>query len=202
MQGTDAGDDWSEIFAAAINGLDVGRPLGIVDVTLGNTAWSAKTVKDRSPVTAQNIRSISGRNNVGYSYGNNEPFAHIQETGNQVLGIWNARAEEALEQYAHLRIIVLIRNMDDFRFKVFEQPVAVYDPADYVWTANRSNNLIATNVQNNEHMFTWQPNGSQFTIHRQVSGSARAFAVKKPPVVDSEQVLRTLGYSDDWVTLL
>ena len=40
-----SGDDWGDIFAAAVNGAHLKSPLGVVDIALGNTAWSAKTVK-------------------------------------------------------------------------------------------------------------------------------------------------------------
>ena len=202
MEGQEAGDDWGDIFAAALNGEHFSSPLGIADVALGNTAWSAKTVKNNNPVSVQRLRLVSGRNNVGYSYGNDAPLENISETGNQVLAIWNARVEEAIERYAHLRGIVLIRNMTTLTFKVFELPLSLYDPADYAWSANRRNNLIGTNIQDGSHAFTWQPNGSQFTIHRTVSGSARSFQIRKPPILDSEQILQAMGYSEDWVTLL
>ena len=203
MRGNNAGNDWGDIFATAINGIHLQSPLGIVDIALGNTAWSAKTVTNGNPVTARNLRLISGRNNVGYSFGNNEPLSDIHKTGNQVLEIWNARVEEAMQQYSHLRTIILIRDMENFRFKIFEQPVTLYDPADYAWNQNKGNNLIGKNIQDDTHVFTWQPNGSQFTIHRRVSGSARAFQIRKPVVHDySEHVFATLGYSEDWVEFL
>ena len=202
MEGNNAGDDWGDIFAAAVNGEHFRSPLGIADVALGNTAWSAKTVKRENPNSVRNVRLVSGRNNVGYSYGNDAPLANIQQTGEQVLRIWNGRVEEAMEKYPHLRTIVLIRNMSTFHFTVFEQPAVLYDPADYSWGLNRGNNLVGTSRQDGSHAFTWQPNGSQFTIIRQVSGSARSFSIRKPETLDPQQVLSSLGYADDWVTFL
>ena len=189
-------------FAASLNATHLNSPLGIVDVALGNTAWSAKTVQDRNPERSKRVRLISGRNNVGYSYDNHEPLTDIQETGRQVLGIWNARVEEALEEYSQLRRIVLIRNMDAFRFKIFELPTELFDPADFTWRINRGNNLEGVRIQDDSHAFTWQPNGSQFTIIQEVSGSARSFEVQKPQAQNPEQVLESVGYSDDWVTFI
>lgn len=200
-----SGDDWGDIFAAAIEATHFSSPLGIVDVALGNTAWSAKTVQDRNPERASRVRLISGRNNVGYSYDNHEPLANIRETGRQVLEIWNARVEEAMEEYSQLRRVVLIRNMDTFRFKIFELPTELYDPADFTWRLNRRNNLEGVRNQDESHSFTWQPNGSQFTIIQEVSGSARSFEIQKPQPLSSEQqrqMLDSIGYADDWVTFL
>lgn len=185
-----------------MNGEHFRSPLGIADVALGNTAWSAKTVVARNPVAAAQVRLISGRNAPVFSFGNDDPFADIQETGQQVLQIWNARVEEATQQYPNLRTVVLMRDMERFRFKIFEAQTAQFDPADYSWSRNARNNLEGRAVQGRTHTFTWQPHGSQFTIIRQVSGSARSFEIKKPGTLDPQQVLANLGYADNWVTFL
>lgn len=197
-----SGDDWGDIFAAAVNGEHFKSPLGIADIALGNTAWSTKTVKSRNPVAATSVRLISGRNAPVFSYGNDDPFANVQETGNQVLQIWNARVEEATQQYPHLRTVALIRDMAGFRFKIFESQTTQFDPADYSWNRNARNNLEGRSVQGGVHTFTWQPHGSQFTIIRRVSGSARSFEIRKPGTLDPQQVLTSIGYADDWVTLV
>ena len=176
--------------------------MGIADVALGNTAWSAKTVTSRNPVANTSVRLISGRNAPVFSFGNDDPFADFQETGSQVLQIWNARVEEATQRYPHLRTVVLIRDMSGFRFKIFETQTAQFDPADFAWTLNTRNNFEGRTVQGGIHTFTWQPHGSQFTIIRPVSGSARSFSVRKPEVLNPQQMLASLGYSYDWVTFL
>ena len=197
-----AGDDWGDIFAAALNAHHLKSPLGIVDIALGNTAWSAKTVKSSKPAAAKTVRLISGRNAPVFSFGTADVFANIQETGRQVLSIWNARVSEATESYSQLRTIALMRNMEQFTFKVFELPTSQFDPADYVWTLNKKRNLEGRSIVDNRHSFTWQPSGGQFTIIRPVSGSARSFRVKKPEALNPQDHLAALGYSDDWVTLL
>ena len=197
-----SGDDWGDIFAAAVNGEHFKSPLGIADVALGNTSWSAKTVSSRNPIATERVRLISGRNNVRYSFDNSDPFADIQETGRQVLEIWNARVEEATNQYPSLRTVVLIRDMSGFRFKVFETQTAQFDPADYNWHINANDNFEGYTAQGGVHTFTWQPNGAQFTIIRPVSGSARSFEVRKPGTLNPQQVLLSLGYSQNWVTFL
>ena len=194
-----SGDDWGDIFASALNATHLRSPVGIVDIALGNTAWSAKTVKSRNPLALERVRLISGRNAPVFSFGNDDPFSDIQETGRQVLQIWNARVEEASAQYPHLRTIVLMRDMEGFRFKVFEYQTTQFDPSDFIWRLNRRNNLEGVSVTSDVHTFTWQPHGSQLTLIRQVSESARLFQIRKPPELNQSQVLSSLGYSDDWV---
>ena len=197
-----SGDDWGDIFAAALNAEHLKSPLGIVDITLGSTAWSAKTVQSSNPVAAKQVRLISARAAPVFSFGNDDPFSDIQETGRQVLQIWNARVEEATQQYAQLRTVTLIRDMKNFQFKVFEQATNQFDPADYIWKLNARNNLEGHTVLGKQHTFTWQPHGAQLTILRPVSSSARSFQVRKPSALDPQQILTNLGYSDDWVTFL
>lgn len=197
-----SGDDWGDIFAAAVNGQHFKSPLGIADVARGNTAWSAKTVSSRNPLAIERVRLISGRNAPVFSFGNDDPFADIQETGRQVLEIWNARVEEAAQQYHNLRTVVLIRDMGGFRFKVFETQTVQFDPADYNWSLNARNNFEGHSLQGRTHTFTWQPHGAQFTIIRSISGSARSFEVRKPGTLDPQQVLASLGYASNWVTFL
>lgn len=74
-----------------------------------------------------------------------------------------------------------------------------FDPGDYVWRLNKNNNFEGVSVNSGVHTFTWQPHGSQLTLIRQVSESARTFQIKKPNELDQSQVLTSLGYSDDWV---
>lgn len=197
-------DDWPAIFAAAINGELFNSSIGIADLALGTTGWSAKTVGPGQVYASGNhVRLISGRNDVGYAYENPNPFADIQETGRQVLQIWNHRVEQANQQYPNLRVVVLVRDMDNFRFQLFEHQAVQFDPANYTWSLNRSGrNLEARTVQGNEHSFTWQSGGKQFTIIQPIAGSARSFTIRRPETLDVEQVLNNLGFDDSWVTFL
>ncbi len=198
-----SGDDWGDIFAAAVNGIHRKSPLGIADIVLGSTAWSAKTIGSNNPITETRVPLISGRNALGYSFSNNAPLADIQTAGDQVLQIWNDRVAEATNQYPNLRTVVLIRDMAKFRFKIFEVSTTPYDPADYTWTRNQENNLEGhLGSQTGPHMFTWQPNGSQFRIYRDVSGSARSFQIRKPFPAARGSILRSAGYESNWLTLL
>ena len=196
--------DWPDIFAAAVDGTHLNRPQGIVDVALGTTAWSAKTVgPGQVNAAGTHVRLISGRNDVQYSYGNQQPLSDVQETGNQVLRIWNGRVEEATQQYPQLRTIVLLRDMEQFQFKLFEHQTVQFDPADYTWRLNRSGrNLEARTIRGDVHSFTWQSGGTQFTIIQPIVGSARSFAVREPNRLNSQQFLENLGFDDSWVTFL
>ena len=136
-----AGDDWSDMFASAVGARHLNSPLGITDVTLGRAAWSAKTVKSSNVSGQKTVRLISGRNAVDLAFDNLDPRSDLQLTGRQVLQIWNSRLEEARGLYSNLRTVVLVRNMSNFRFKMFELEPQVYDPAQYVWTKNKQGQL-------------------------------------------------------------
>lgn len=143
---------------------------------------------------------------MGYSFGNNAPLSDIQETGTQVLQIWNARVDEAREKYPHLRTIVLMRDMGKFEFKIFEYTPGPFDPADYFWSFTKNGqNINGHTKEGKVHRFVWQSNGGQFTIIQPVSGSSRSFSVRRPEPIDRlnpQQVLENIGYSEDWVTFL
>ena len=196
-----SGDDWGDIFAAAVNGNHRKSPLGLADIVLESTAWSAKTVQSKN-ASASSVRLISGRNSPIFSSGNQDFFADVQETGKQVLEIWNSRVEQATQEFPHLRTVVLIRDMAAFRFKIFEFQTVLFVPSDFQWSLNENDNFIGRSVLGNVHTFTWQPHGSQFTIHRPVGGSARSFRVKKPDTMEAQEFLDNLGFDDSWVTFL
>lgn len=63
------GSDWEEIFARLVGAAWKPSNVGLDDVILQQTAWGAKTVKNRRPSTVSKIRLISGRNSPIYSFG-------------------------------------------------------------------------------------------------------------------------------------
>ena len=64
-------------------------------------------------------------------------------------------------------------------------------------------NLIGKNRDTGEVTFTWQPHGSQFTIHTKVPASAVRFTLDCPAcVLDKDTVLAELGYDDSWVRII
>lgn len=204
------GDDFGTIFAEAIEGDHLSSPLGVADVVLDNNAWSVKTIKLKSPFTEKRIRLISGRNSVDYSHGIENPHMDIQATGKAILSIWNARVNEALGEYDDLRIAVLVRNFDTRQFIIFEETATRYASDDFVWkkgeTKNKKEkhqNLHGYSKATGEHYFTWQFHGAQFTIKRNIPGSAIKFIINhNVPIIDVDRILRLSRFDESWVEII
>lgn len=196
------GEDWGDAFARAIDGSHLDSPVGIADVVKGKMAWSMKTVKNNNPLTVKKVRLISGRCSPDYSYGITDPHQDIQKTGRAVLGIWNERINLALDNYNPVRTLVLVRSEDCLSFCMFEQDTHRFPSNEYIWETNRNGNLIAKSIYNGKYAFTWQPHGSQFTIHTEVPINAVRFTIKRPPVVSQDRVLSTIGFDASWVEII
>lgn len=196
------GEDWGDIFAKAIGGEHLGKPLGLADVVYEGMAWSVKSVKASTPHSTQKIRVISGRCSPDYSYGITDPHEDVERTGAAVLSIWNERINIAKERYEPLRTYVLVRNFNNMEFLVFEQETVRYNTRDYTWKVNRNGNLEGYEIGTTQHKFTWQPHGSQFTILYDVPLSSQKFKVKRPPVLDFEETMTQIGFDNSWVTIL
>ncbi|MGR3179878.1 MAG: hypothetical protein ACUZ8E_17700 [Candidatus Anammoxibacter sp.] len=196
------GDDFGTIFANAIDGLHRGSPLGIADVPKENCAWSVKTVKSTKPFETQRVRLISGRNSPDYSMGISDPRVDPTATGRAVLSIWNARVNEALEEFDDLRILVCVRNFSIRQFLIFEEEATRFSHADYRWEFNKRGNLEGHDIAHGEHIFTWQPHGSQFTIIRKVPAHARKFSINQSiPIIQMEHILNLTRFNKSWVTI-
>lgn len=196
------GSDWGDALANAVGGTHLDSPIGIADVVLGKMAWSAKTVKQEHPFNAQSVRLISGRCSPDFSYGIGDPHENIQKTGEAVLNIWNERVNIAHDHYNPVRTSVLIRSNDHLSFLLFEEENRRFRTNDYVWQENRNGNLIGVNRETNETYFTWQPHGSQLTIHTHVPQSATKFRIRKPPVIAKDDILQSLKFDNSWVEIL
>lgn len=195
------GDDFGEIFANAIGGIHAMKPEGIADVKWKSCAWSVKTVKNKKPFSAKKVRLISGRNSPTYSFNVSDVGESPETTGRAVLEIWNERVKQARYGNDNLRVVVLLRNIEQLQFSIFEHEINQYVPADYEWKLNRNRNLIGTEVATGETCFTFQPHGSQFTIHRMVPASATLFSLRRPPTIEPGDILKTIGFQDDWVKI-
>lgn len=196
------GTDWGDALANAVGGTHLDSPVGIADVVLGKMAWSAKTVKENHPFSAQSVRLISGRCSPDYSYGIEDPHKDIQKTGEAVLNIWNERVNIAYDHYNPVRTSVLLRSYDLLSFRLFEEENQRFRTNDYVWQVNRNGNLIGVNKETRENRFTWQPHGSQLTIHTHVPESAIKFRIRKPPVISKKDILERLEFNDSWVEIM
>lgn len=197
------GDDWGNVFAEAIGGTHLQSPVGIADVVFDKMAWSMKTVKKDNPHSGSNsIRLISGRCSPDYSYGINDPHEDIQKTGRAVLNIWNERVNIAQDYYNPLRTSILIRSKDLLSYTLFEEENHRYVASNYRWEENTNGNLIGIDIETGLTCFTWQPHGSQFTIHTSIPQNAVRFKIKQPPKLDVEDTLKQINYDDDWIEIL
>lgn len=196
------GEDWARIFAESIGGLDHASPLGLADVSWNGCCWSLKTVKNKRPYKAKTVRLIAGRNSPQYSGGISDPLQNIAETGRIVLSIYNNRLAEARTQHSDVRLGVLLRNMEALEFAFYERHIVHLHDADYEWRKNRNGNLEAYSSQG-VHTFTWQPHGSQFTIKDLVPlRTTRIRILQRPGVASLEDVLQSVGFSDEWVEVI
>jgi hypothetical protein len=196
------GEDWGNVFAKAINGGHMDKPIGLADVVYEGMAWSVKSVKAGKPFTTKKIRVITGRCSPDYSYGIVDPHEDVQKTGSAVLGIWNERINIAKENYEPLRTSILVRNFNSLEFLLFEKETERFITKDYIWRENKNGNLEGFNASSNKHHFTWQPHGSQFTTLYDIPMSVKKFKIKRPKVFDFEKTMENIGFDNSWVTIL
>lgn len=196
------GSDWESIFASCIGAKWKPSNVGLDDVTIGNTAWGAKTVKATRPSTQKKVRLISGRNSPVYSYGERiDTKADPNTVGGLILDIWNERVSAVREKFKHLRTVVLIKSGDLSEVVVFEFETIRYDNELFKWEWNKNNNLVGCERKTGEHRFTWQPHGSQFTIIEDVPKTSLIINIKQPKKLDKEKVLNALGFDKSWITV-
>lgn len=196
------GTDWGDAFSDAIGGKHLDSPVGIADVILEKMAWSMKTVKNPVPFSCRNVRLISGRCSPDYSYGITDPHEDIQKTGRAVLGIWNERVNIAQDNYSTVRTSILVRSNDLLSYCLFEEENHRYRTNDYVWEVNANGNLIGRSIETNDICFTWQPHGSQFTIHTRVPENAIKFEIQQPPMLTKNSILDTIHFDKSWVKII
>lgn len=199
------GDKFGDMFADAVGGEHLAKPLGLGDVVGPGIAWSLKTVKRRNIRPSTVGRFISGRNSPDFSLGIADPRKDPEATGQAVLAVWNSRLNASLDEFNELRIACLIRDFELRDFCLFEQPLALFPTGDYTWRyealrKNANKNLQGYEKSTGDHLFTWQPHGGQFTIKRPIPGSARYFRiVRNVPLHSKEAVLKWIGYRDNWI---
>lgn len=196
-----SGNEWGDAFADSIGGQHLASPLGIADVRLGRMAWSMKTVKSTDPFAIKTTRIISGRCSPDYSFGISDPHEDVAKTGRAVLEIWNERVNIATEEYSPVRNCILVRSDDLTKFCIFEEDCHRFRTADYDWEANKNGNLIGKEKTSGETRFTWQPHGSQFTIHTPVPPDAIRFSLRHPMALSKDEVLSSIGFDKGWVDI-
>ncbi len=192
------GPEWERIFADSI-GADW-RPsnIGLDDVVLGNTAWGAKTVKSgkKNFKTLNQLPLISGRNSLVYSYGDTVDVNHDpNEVGEKVLQIWNDRVISVRSKFENLRTVVLVKSNDLSQVAIFEFDTDIYVSSEYRFEWNKNNNLKGFDKLTGVKKFTWQPHGSQFTIHETVPDDVLVLKIKAPETVNKETILDAAGFN-------
>ena len=177
--------------------------VGLDDVVLGNMAGSAKSMKAKVPSKQKKVRLVSGRNSPGYSFGEklDTDTTDPETFGKLVLDIWNERVSAIREIHKHLRTVVLMKSDDLTEVVVFEFDTIRYDPELFRWEWNKNKNLCGFSKKNQEQYFTWQPHGSQFTIHEDVPDQSLVIRIKRPEHLDRDQVLNAVGFDKDWVSV-
>ncbi|TSA06816.1 MAG: hypothetical protein D4R73_10745 [Deltaproteobacteria bacterium] len=197
------GEDWEEIFARLVGAQWKPSNVGLDDIVLEQTAWGAKTVKTRRPSAVSKVRLISGRNSPVYSFGDKEiSECDPNELGEKILSIWNERVASIRKLYKHVRTVVLIKSDDLLELAAFEFETIIYPHDRYWWQWNNRNNLEGLDTSSNNHLFTWQPHGSQFTIIENVPQNRLAIKIKKPPQLERDSILKSINFDESWVEIL
>ena len=196
------GEEWERIFAAAIGAKWKPSNVGLDDVVKANCTWGAKTVKNPNPHTMTKVRLISGRNSPNYSFNRADLSSAAQGLGDSVLAIWNARVDDIRARFPHMRTVVLVKGDGLTEFAVFEFETVRYPKDKYVWERNVRDNLEARDIDTGEHVFTWQPHGSQFTIIERVPEGRVLFGVQKPKRIAHDTVLQSVGFDESWVRVI
>jgi hypothetical protein len=196
------GKEWEQIFANSIEADWKPSNVGLDDIVLGNTAWGAKSVKQKKPTSVKSVRLISGRNDLQFSYNYiANPGENPDEAGELVLNIYNERVSKIRETYKHLRTIVLIRSFDLAEAVIFEFDTIRYDPELYYWKWNNRKNLLGYSKKDHKHKFTWQSGGTQFTIVEDVAQENIVINIKKPDLIDKEYILKEIGFDKSWIVV-
>jgi hypothetical protein len=197
------GNDWEEIFATIVKADWKPSNVGLDDIVLEQSAWGAKTVKNRRPSMTQRVRLISGRNSPIYSYGDTE-ITHCDpnDLGKKILEIWNERVASVRKLYKHVRTVVLIKSDDLQELAVFETDTILYPKDQFVWQWNDNENLEGLDIQSHAHKFTWQPHGSQFTIIEDVPPNRLAIRIKAPPKLAKSDVINAVKFDPSWVQVI
>lgn len=198
------GDEWEQIFAKCVGAAWKPSNIGLDDVQLNNCCWSAKTVKGSKNLANQKkVRLISGRNSPTYSFGVDRiAEADPNKIGELVLDIWNERVSGIRQYFKFARTVVLVKGVDYTEYLIFEYDTIRYEPELYTFTWNERGNLEGHEKKTGNHKFTWQPHGSQFTIVEDIPENLLHLKIKRPGKLSQEEVLKNVGFSSDWVTVL
>lgn len=113
------------------------------------------------------------------------------------------RINIAQDNYNPVRASILIRSNDLLSYYLFEEDNHRYRTSDYVWEVNSNRNLIAKEIETGRVYFTWQPHGSQFTIHTIAPDNCVKVQNKKqPPLLTRNAILDSLNFDESWIEII
>jgi hypothetical protein len=199
------GNEWEQVFSNCVGAKWEPSNVGLDDVVLGNCCWGAKTVFAGSKNIAKqkNVRLVSGRNSPTFSFGVDKITSENPNTiGEMVLDIWNERVSAVRQIYKFVRTVVLVKAKDFSEYLIFELDTVRYDAELYDFKWNKNNNLEGYSKKTEEHVFTWQPSGSQFTIIENIPDERVHIQVRRPEIVDKDTILRAVNFDESWYKVL
>lgn len=172
-----------------------------IDFIKNNEAFSVKCDINEHPFKV-NIVKISYCCMIDCTWGIDDIYENIQNTGETVLAIMNAKIYIAQAHHPRVRVNVLIRSYDLTEFVMYEEYLEHFRISDYEWSENERGNFEGFHKRTGEKCFTWQPHGSQFTIHSVVPDDAIKFRVRRPPLLTQETALENIGFDESWIEIL
>jgi len=195
--------DLAKYWAELMDG-NVSHDWGWDGVCNGDESYTRTvSVWNPNPFKVKHVRLVSGRNSPDYSFDiENVHTEDPDKLGEMILGIWNARITDVRKKFATTRTVVLIKGDDLSTVSVFEEEALKFLPEEYEWEWNQRGNLEGYLKGSDVKKFTWQPHGSQFTITTNVPENRLKLRIKRPPLLDREEVLTQLKFDPSWVEIV
>jgi hypothetical protein len=191
-------ETFEEITANVLGGVRLEARKGLIDVHKKTCGWSLKTVKANKPYECRRVRLISGRHGLR-DYNIKNPWRNAQNSGNKVLTIYNKKVIEAANAFKDVPLLALIRNAIKQEFVLFEEPLRLVEPRQYVWVFNENDNIEAFD-RKGVHRFTFQPRGAQFTMVKNVPVDAVRFKInQRLEPIDKQNWIENLRLEDGWI---
>ena len=101
-----------------------------------------------------------------------------------------------------VRGVVLLKGKHLGTVAVYEEKAERFIVEDYYWQWNERNNLEGYEKATDVHRFTWQPHGSQFTVVSDVPDRRLKLRIRRPPLVERADVLKSVKYDDSWIEVV
>ncbi|MFV0604222.1 MAG: hypothetical protein ACK5NK_00130 [Niabella sp.] len=95
----------------------------------------------------------------------------------------------------------MVKSNDLTEVVVFEFGTIRYDPELFTWEWNKNGNLRGIEKSTEEHHFTWQPHGSQFTIIEEIPEENLLVKIREPEILNKEDILKAMGFDKSWITV-